>query len=404
MKPWLLLIIGSWSLGSLAAADMPLSFNAAREIILTHNAGLKAAHSESAAASAGVSQARTLPNPTLGVGLDKFGANEIEVSIEQTIELGGKRASRIALARHEQDAAHNALARARVELETMMVRGFIPIAVSAGKIAVLDSILILAELTRERIEQRIEAGASKSSDLVRSEIAIEQLQQQRLELQSENRQARVAFAALGGEQGQALMGVEGELALEAAVPGREDVQRALRDNPAMAAYALERARIETERRLLRAEAVPDVSVSVGYVRAPVDNTHSPLLGVSVGVPLFNRNHAAGQQANHRLSAAAQRQENEQRLLLAAVENVYASLALNERSLQSLQSITLPKAQQVYAMVERYYTAGSVGFLDMAEAQEEVLRLKLEVLDRVQQRALALVELMQMSATTIQIVK
>jgi cobalt-zinc-cadmium efflux system outer membrane protein len=404
MKPWFLLTIVSWCVVSSTADDTPLSFSAAREIILAHNAGLKAAQAEIAAADAGVAQTRSLPNPTLGVALDGFGVNEFEISVEQTFELGGKREVRTALARHELDGAHNAAALARVELEAQIARRFIPIAVSAQKMAVVDSILRLALQSRERIAQRIDAGGSKMSDLIRSEIAIEQLQQQRLVVERENHQARLVFAALAGEQAQALVHVVGELARDVALPSREDVQNALKNNPALAAYAIERARIESEREQLRSDAVPDVAVSLGYLRAPVDNTHSATLGLSVGVPLFNRNQAAGQQAQHRLEAAAQRQNNEERLLLAECESIYGHLELYERMLHSLVSSTIPKAQQVYAMVERYYTAGSVGFLDLAEAQEEVLRLNLEMVELAQQRALGLVELMQMSATTIQIVK
>lgn len=408
MKKWFIITIASWGISlffpNVVASEEQLSFSEAREIILSRNAGLKSARSETDAAEAGVEQAGVLPNPGIGITLDKFGADEIEIGVEQTIELGGKRKLRTEAARKDVDAAVNAGELSKLELEAEIVRRFIPIVTTANKQAVVDSILRVTETTRDQIRRRVDAGGSKATDLVRIEIAIEQLQLERNALLRENQQARLKFAALGSEQDVALKNVSGELDSDLAVPDLVTLQKAVQDNPILTTYSIEQARLETERKQLRADAIPDLNLSVGYLRSNVDNSHSPIVGLSMSVPLFNRNTSVQKQAELKQKAVSEQRENAFRLLMADVQEIHSKLKVTDLKLQVLQSSTVPKAQRVFAMLQEYYNAGNAGFLDLAEAQEEMLRLKLELLDVQQDRALGLAELMQATAANLQIVK
>ncbi len=382
----------------------PLSFSEAREIILSRNAGLKSARSETDAAKAGVAQAGVISNPGIGVALEKFGANEIEIDVEQTIELGGKRKLRTEAARKDVDAAINAGKLTKLELETEIVRRFIPIVTTANKLMIVDSILKVTGATRDRIRRRVESGGAKATDLVRIEIDIEKLQLERDALFSENEQSRLKFAALGSGQDVALRNVSGELDNHLAVPDLAFLRKTVEDNPVLATYTIEQERLKTERKRLRADAIPDLNLSAGYLRSNADKSHSPTVGLSMSVPLFNRNTAARKQAELEQKAMGERRENAFRLIMADVQEIHDKLKVTDRKLQALQSSIVPKAQRVFAMLQEYYNAGNAGFLDLAEAQEEMLRLRLQLLDIQQDRALWLTELMQMTAADIQIVK
>jgi len=387
-----------------AAAETPLSFHRAREIILSGNAGLKSTETETNAARAGVKQANTFLDPEIGVELEKFGVNEIEASVGQTIELGGKRKFRTEAAQKEVDAVVNAGKITRLELETEIVRRFIPIVTTTHKLAVLDSILKITQSTRDQIQHRVDVGGAKATDLIRIEIDIEQLQLERDELMRENAQARMKFASLGNRQDTALMNVEGELNSKSEIPDLASLQEAIEENPVLAAYLIEQQHLETELKQLRADVVPDLNLSAGYIRNNEDNSNSPTFGMSMSIPLFNRNTAARKQTELKYKATGERRENALRLLMADIQNIYSQIETIDHRLQSLQSSIVPKAQRVYEMLQEYYNAGKAGFLDLAEAQAEMLRLSLELLDIQQERAEKLTDLMQMTATNIQIVK
>lgn len=408
MNKWFMITIASWSISLIvpnaAVSEEPLSFSEAREIILSRNAGLKSVRSETDAAKAGVAQAGVSPNPEIGISLDKFGVNEIEIGVEQTIELGGKRKLRTEAARKDVDAVVNAGELTRLELESEIVRRFIPIVTTTNKLEVVDSILKVTRTTMEQIRRRVDAGGSKATDIVRIEIDIEQLQLERDALIRENEQARLKFAALGSEQDVALKNVSGELNSDLAVPDLSTLQKAIQDNPILTTYYIEQARLEIERKQLRADVIPDLNLYAGYLGSNFDNYQSPIVGLTMSVPLFNRNTAAQKQVELKQKAVSEQRENAFRLLMADVQEIHSNLKITDLKLQSLQSSTVPKAQKVFTMLQEYYNAGNAGFLDLAEAQEEMLRLKLELLDVQQDRALGLAELMQMTGTDIRIVK
>ena len=124
-----------------ADSSSAVSFIQAREIILSGNPGLKSARTETEAAIVGVDLSRTLPNPNAELSLDKFGVNELEARIEQTIELGGKRRLRTLSAQKDVDAALIVQKMTERELDVEIVRRFIPIATTEKKRAVVDSII-----------------------------------------------------------------------------------------------------------------------------------------------------------------------------------------------------------------------------------------------------------------------
>jgi cobalt-zinc-cadmium efflux system outer membrane protein len=407
MIRWFLMPIMCWTISQADASPDTkdsLSFAEAREIILSGNAGLRSAKTEIDAAKAGVHQAGTFPNPDIEVSLEKFGADEIEASVGQTFELGGKRKHRTEAAQIEVDVLVNAGEIARLELEAEIIRRFIPIATTTHKMDVLDSIIKITESTRDQIQRRVEAGGARTTDLVRIEIDIEQLQLERKELLLENKQARMKFAALGSSQNFSLINVTGELNHESSIPDLKTLQNAVDKNPVIMAYVIEQKKLEVERRQLSADASPDLNLSMGYLRNNEANSNSPTFGLSMSVPLFNRNTAAQKQAELRQKASGEQRENAYRLLMADIEGIHSQLEAIDLKLNSLQSSIVPKARKVYETLQEYYSAGSASFLDIAEAQAEMLRLRLELLDILQERAEKLTDLMQMTSINLQIVK
>ena len=257
-----------------------LSFAEAREIILSGNAGLRSAKTEIDAAKAGVHQAGTFPNPDIEVSLEKFGADEIEASVGQTFELGGKRKHRTEAAQIEVDVLVNAGEIARLELEAEIIRRFIPIATTTHKMDVLDSIIKITESTRDQIQRRVEAGGARTTDLVRIEIDIEQLQLERKELLLENKQARMKFAALGSSQNFSLINVTGELNHESSIPDLKTLQNAVDKNPVIMAYVIEQKKLEVERRQ-QCGCFTGPESSMGYLRNNEANSIHLLLIVNV---------------------------------------------------------------------------------------------------------------------------
>jgi len=408
MHKWGLPVITLFCWISLIAAppvapDDAISFSQARELILAQNAGIYSTQSEIEAAQEGVKQAGVIPNPSGSIGLERFGANEIEASFGQTIELGGKRRLRTEVARKDLEAAQNKRKISSLELEAEIVRRFIPITIISRKLTLLDSIIQTAEKTTEQIRVKVDAGASRKTDLIRAEIGIEQLLIERSEFVREIAQARKRFAALGGERDSILLKVSGSLNSEAAVPSLDDLRNAIKNNPGFAAVEVQLARLEIQKKQLKAESVPDMNISAGYIYKKPEKISAPLVGLSMDIPLFNRNTAAQKQIEFQHRALSKQRENDMRILDADVEDLYSRLMEINKKIAVLRTGTIQKAETVYTILQDYYNAGSASFLDLATAQSETLRLRMDLLDIESEWAYTAADLMQLTSLPIQII-
>lgn len=407
MQQWGFLVISllyCFKVSNATPVENSIPFSKARELILTNNASLKACGTDSKAAQAGMQQAGVLPNPSIGVDLDRFGANEIEFSVEQTFELGGKRQLRKESAQREIDATENNRKIGQLGLEAEIVRRFIPIAITTSKLSVLDSIIATAEATKEQIRKRVDAGASKRTDLIRAEIDVEQYLLERNQLVRELSGARKKFAALGGEQDSILLYVSGLLSSQTDLPILDNLRKAIATSPQISAIDIDKLRLTTQQKQLRAEIVPDLNVSAGILRDNVDNAFSPLVGVTMNLPLFNSNTAAQQQLQLQRQAIDERKTGNLRVIDAEVEDLHSRLLEMDKKANTLKNSTLPKAENVYSMLQEYYNAGSVGLLDLTAIRTEILKLRMELIDIEEQWAQGLVDLMQLTSLQISIVK
>ena len=381
-----------------------ISFDRARELIIEGNCGLKAAQTDIDAAQAGIEQAGVRPNPSAAISFENFGINEFEITAEQIFELGGKRHLRIEAASKEKEAIRNSYQSVQSKLEVEMVRRFIPIATIDQKLQLIDSTIAVEESALQQIQRRIDAGVGKRADLLRAEIEIERLRLDRIELERDNTQARYNFAALGGLKDSSLLMVKGALDNGVVVPSLEQLLDATHRSPLITADAIETARLGITKKVLKAEAAPDIAVSAGFLRNSYENENAPVIGISMEIPLYNRNTAAQRQVELQQKAVTLRKDNTLRQMDAEILDLSSRVVLIDKKIALLESTTIPKAGRVYDYLQEYYLAGNAGFVDLAQSRSQLLELQIELLDMGTQRAGILADLMQITSLPIQIIK
>lgn len=381
-----------------------ISFFQAREIILQQNSGIKSALLEIDAAQTVISQAGVFPNPEVNIALDKFGVNEIEASVEQAIELGGKRKLRTDIAHKKFDAVKSSVETAKNDLESEIVRRFVPIAILREKLTLLDSLIDAATIAKEQIDIRINAGAAKKTDLIRAEIELERFALDRSEMIRQLDQAQKKFAVLGGEENDQFMYVKGSIDTSAPIPSIKSLQQALLSSPQIASFDIERSLLSFEQKQHRAEAIPDLNISAGVLGSGTEKRFSPLIGFSMDIPLFDRNSAAQKQTIFQQQAVFLRKENTFKQIIAEIEDLHSRLIEIDRRINVLTSSTIPKSESVYSMLQEYYNAGKVSFLDLTAIRTEMLDLQLSHLDLIAERALTIADLIQKTSLRVTIVK
>jgi len=173
--------------------------------------------------------------------------------------------------------------------------------------------------------------------------------------------------------------LEGKAETLPPIPNLADLQSLVSSSPAVVL-----ARIEVDRRkaltdLEQSKRVPDVTVSVGMQRSNETQRNVLLFGVSVPLPVFDRN-----QGN--LLEALKLEEKARDELQGATVRLHSEVAQARERLstiaaevQSLQQEVLPGAKSAYDAATIGFENGKFNFLEVLDAQRTYFTAKSQYL-------------------------
>jgi len=364
-----------WGAGFGEALDMTAIF----ERVDSRNPELKAARGEVEAAASEIDQAGLLPNPELEIGTENLGMAEAEVVVSQPLELGGKRKSRMAAAKLGREEAELRLAAVRLGLHAEALRRCgVLVEVKAG-IAVIDTMLALALRDKQRVDRRVEAGAAMELDGIRSQVAVDEIRMQREALLERRRTAGRYLAALWHDSS---LSSEPAITLWGRLPpiAGDSVAARLSEHPDMKRAALTVRIHEAELVHARAERVPETAVHGGFLRNNESGENAALLGLSVGLPLFNRNQGAVAARARRVEAAKEEYEAARRAMRSETRSLVSRLNTLRRQVATLEDTIIPRLSEVHASLEEYYARGLVSILEVLESRRALVDKELEAVE------------------------
>ena len=362
---------------SVPASSKAISLREALDSALSHNPELSAARYELEATEGARRQSSAYPNPTIGLDVEdtRRATRATTVTLSQPIELGGKRAARMAVADRSRDVAEAQFAAQTALVRSTVTTAFFDALVAQERVRLAESSLSLAEGASGAASKRVIAGKISPVDETRARVAESGVRLELLQARSELRTAlhglRAATASPLGTfdtvSGAALdmpaSMSDAELAQKLA--GAPAVRQAQRDSERFAALA------EVE----RARGIPDVTVSVGAKRDAEAGRNMAVLGISMPIPIFDANRGAQVEALRRLDKAIA----DARAVSLRVET--EALQAQERMLtaraevESLRKDVLPGAQGAYEAAVKGFDLGKFGFLDVLDAQRTLLTAK-----------------------------
>lgn len=365
-------------------AQAPLSLDAAIALALKAHPSLRAAAHDVAAQEGALAQAGALPNPELELLREGERADTRTTTAQLAIpfELGGKRAARIDAARQDGRLATLELAALRTQLRADTAAAFHEVVAATERRRMAQELAELAASAADATQRRVEAGKISPVDATRARVAHAGARIDLVQAERELESARIRLAALwGGDPRTLEVQVPATLELPRAVPLEQLLAR-LEEAP-----DLQRARLRIDQReaLARVEQsrrMPDVTLIVGTRREGRDERNQAVVGVSVPLPLFNRNQGAVREALRRVDQARDEREAEQLRVRAELAQAHARLsaALEEATL--IASDILPGAEQAYRAARRGFEAGKFGFLDVLDAQRTLFQSKNQYLNAV----------------------
>jgi len=366
-----------------AATDQtPLTLEQAQQLAATRSFELSAAQHEVDAADGGVQQAGARRNPELAATVEdgRSATRTTTATIALPVELGGKRAARVAAAQRTRDVAAARLASVRAKLRADVVAGYFAVAAAQERVKLTTDSARLAAQAADVVGKRVAAGKVSPVDATRARVDAANAQLEVAEAQAQLWSARQTLAALWGDAEPRFAAVDGS---PADVPSRPSLPELLREvdaAPVLVSSRLEldarRAQVDVE----RSKAVPDVVVSIGAKRDNERGLTQAVVGVTIPLPVFDRNHGAAYQASKWADKARDEHEAARVRLLSELSQAWTQLSAAQDSLAILRATVLPAAQQAYQASTTSFEAGKFGFLDVIDAQRSLLQARTRTLN------------------------
>lgn len=350
---------------------------------------LEAARWQVRAADGRAEQAGLFLNPELDVEVENFagtgvakgiGGAETTVALGQTIELGGKRSGRSDVARHESDAVRLDAEQQRLDVLARATRLFIAGLAAQERSRLEDEAASLARETEVAVRRRVEAGRSPPAEALRAKVARARAD---VRLGRAKREVIVAYGELASLwQGEA-SGIEsltGTLTDLPAPPGEELLAQAVANSPRIAASESKVSAAEAALDLAGVQGMPDPTLSVGYRRMNDSNGHAMVAGLSLPLPVFDRNQGAAAAARAELEQASAELTGERTRLLAEVKATLARLDAAREEALMLKDEILPAAEEALKETQLGYQRGLFSLLNVLSAQQSLFDVRRDFLE------------------------
>lgn len=314
------------------------------------------------------------PNPQLQVevenivGTGQFGgaqSAETTTGLAVPIELGGKRAARVALADRRSLKAELESAIAVAALRERVTLAYVTAVAAERRRDLAQELLDNADEGLRAASARVSAGGASPLEAQRAEV---QRAKARVSVERVTREAAVALQAFARLTGEAPSTSLDHNWFEQVSPSELGALPAAADTLDMALTQADVGTAEALVRLAHTQRVPDLTLSAGARRLSASDDTAAVVGISIPLPLFNNGRAAETQAEAlRAQLDAQRQMT---LLDAeqAIASVQADLANAAASARAAAGPVLSAAREAARIARIGYVQGKFGQLDLLEAE------------------------------------
>lgn len=334
---------------------------------------LSAARHQVDAAAGGVQQAGLLRNPSLtGLVEDtRRNTRESTATVDIPIELGGKRAARVVAAERNQQLAQAELANTTAELKASVTAAFFEVLVSQERVELAADSAALAARGADVVGRRVVAGKTSPVDETRARVDQVNAALEATEARSVLTIARQALAANWGDADLSYTSVEASV--DVLLDGRPpDWRSAVDRSPAVFMGQIEVARQRALLEVEKTKRTPDVTLTVGAKRVAELGLTQAVIGVSVPLPLFDRNQGNLYEAARRSDKAEDDLQAARIRVINELQRSSNQLALHRETADTLRTVVLPAAEDAFHAATRGFEAGKFGFLDVIDAQRTLL--------------------------------
>ncbi|WDY56132.1 TolC family protein [Pseudomonas sp. PSKL.D1] len=360
-----------------ATAGQGLSLPEALSAALANNPELAAAGREIGIAEGDRRQAGLIPNPELSWEVEdtRRDTSTTTVTLSQPLELGGKRGARIDLAERGQAIAQLELERQRNGLRAEVVQAFHAALRAQTALELARQSQALTERGLQVVQGRVTAGQSSPVEATRAQV---QLAQAQAEVRRANTQRTVAYQALARLTGSPLASFDQLQATDLSPGTAPSAEALLAKVEQTVEWRLAAARIEQGDAALgseKSQRIPNLTVSVGSQYSREDRERVNVVGLSMPLPLFDRNQGNVLAAARRADQARDLRNAVELRLRSETRSAVSQWHTAMQEVDAYDRTILPAAQQAVDTATRGFEMGKFAFLDVLDAQRTLIEAR-----------------------------
>lgn len=375
-------VVGEEALQTAATAPAtPLSLTKAIELALEGSPEVAAATRQWEATEGQVLQGRARPNPELAYSLEDARSRTRTQSwqLNLPVELGGKRAARTKAAEKSREQAQAQLNELKAALRANVAAAYFDVLTAQERLVLAKDSVALAKSSTDTVAKRVAAGKVSPVEESKARVAEAGIRVELAQAASEQRNARSRLFTLLGKIEAPFTVLEGKADNLPPVPKLADLQSLISSSPAVVL-----ARIEVDRRkaltdLEQSKRVPDITVSAGIQRSNETQRNILLFGVSVPLPVFDRNQGNLLEALKLEDKARDELQGATVRLHSEVAQAQERLSTIAAEVQSLRQDVLPGAKSAYDAATIGFENGKFNFLEVLDAQRTYFTAKSQYL-------------------------
>ena len=344
---------------------------------------MQAARYGAAATEGAVLQSKARPNPELAFSQEDTRSNSRSstVQINQVIELGGKRDARMRIAESERATANATVFETQAALRFQLVSYFNELLLAQQRLLFASKTYQLAQQAAEAAQKRVQAGKVPPLEASRAQVAQANAGMELQQAKSSIVVAQQNLASLWGGKGSDVGEANGDFSVIPDAPSADQLEILLEEAPAMvvARHVLDQSRAASD--LERAKRVQDPTVSLGVKRAQEVGRNQLVVGVSIPLPIFDRNAGNQLQALRKIDQAEQKLQEQRLQLQTQVFVARQQLLSSNQQLSLLKDQVIPTAQSAYDVSVRGFALGKFNFLDVLDAQRTLFDSQRQLLEQ-----------------------
>ncbi|WP_395622343.1 TolC family protein [Sphingomonas daechungensis] len=358
-----------------------------------------AAQAEVTAAEARARQAGYRQNPELSVEVENFGgtgelkglrSTETTVSLNQRLDLSGRRSARVAAARADIELQKLKLSVARADLASSVRQEFARAVAARERLELANENVDLTKELARIAGLLVDAGREPPLRAMRARSALAQAQAQQEAARADELAARTTLASLLGSTIPIEEAIHGPLDLS---PSPIKLDRSLEVRVAAAEVAAAQAALQVQQAEGRFD--PAVGAGVRHIRETGDV--GLVAGLSVPLKIFDQNRGNIDAARAAVLAAEARQRTSLLGVTSRGRNAISAVQAAQRRLAALQKSALPEAREALRLAQRSWTEGRATLVELLDAQNAYLSTQAALTEAELALAVATAELGRIAA-------